>query len=487
MLSELFVKIGADFNEFEKGLEKAQKQLEGFGKKTEKLGTDLTKGLTAPIVGLGAAMVGNALKTGEYADRLFDLNAITGMTTDSVQQWQQVAKLAGTETEAVTNAAQKLTKTLFTMEDGTGKGAEALASLGISFEDFTALHPDERMDLVIKSLAGVEDPAERARIGTNLLGNSWAEIAPIVALGAEGIDEAKQAAYDLGTVLDEDALQSADDFRVKMVELQSQMSGLFNEIGAKLAPVLLDTLMPIIQNDIIPLIVKFAEVIGKLAEWFGQLDSGTKTMILTILGIVAAIGPVLAIVGKLIAVFSVVLSPIGLIIAAIALLAAGFIYLYTTNEDFKNFVDTAWVAIKDAVMAAVNFIVDMINEHFVPVIEKLKEVFMQVFEFIKPILLDFVEFIQSKLEMIQEFWAENGEQIMQAVKNIFEFILEYVSGVMQKLLDAIDFFMPLIQGIFEVGFNLIKDTIDNIFKVIMGIFKIFAGLFTGDWEKYGKV
>ena len=483
MLQELFVKIGADFNEFEKGMENAQKKLGDFGKKTETLGKSLTTGLTAPIVGLGAAMIANAVKTGEYADRLFDLEVITGMSAEAIQEWQYVAKIAGTDTEAVTSAAQKLTKQLFTMEDGTGKAAEALTKLGLNFNEIENMKADERMNAVITALSGVDDETERARLGTELLGGAWAQIAPIVGAGSEEIARLKEEAHTMGTVMSGDALSSADDFRVKMVELQAQMAGLFNEIGAKLAPVLLDTLMPIIQNDIIPLVVAFAEKIGMLAEWFGGLDDSTKKMILTFIAIVAAIGPVLMIAGKLIAIFSLVLSPIGLIVAAVALLAAGFIYLYTTNETFRNFVNEAWTAIKDAIMSSIEFIVDVINEHFVPVIKKIQEVFTEIFEFIQPYIQEFVEFIQSKLDDLRVFWEENGEQILQAVKNIFEFIVSYVSGAIEKILEVIDFFMPLIKGAFEVAFNFVKDTIDNVFKVIGGIFKVFAGVFTGDWEK----
>jgi len=38
-----------------------------------------------------------------------------------------------------------------------------------------------------------------------------------------------------------------------------------------------------------------------LIKWFAGLDEGTKRTIITILGIVAAVGPVLLIVGKIVA------------------------------------------------------------------------------------------------------------------------------------------------------------------------------------------
>ena len=38
MIGELFVKIGADFKDLEKGFENAQKKIDTFGKNTEKFG-----------------------------------------------------------------------------------------------------------------------------------------------------------------------------------------------------------------------------------------------------------------------------------------------------------------------------------------------------------------------------------------------------------------------------------------------------------------
>jgi phage-related minor tail protein len=419
MLQELFVKIGADFKDLEKGFADVDKKLKSFGKETTKVGQDLSMNLTAPIVGLGLAIFATAQKTGDYADRILDLEAITGMSAEAIQEWQHVANIAGVETEAVTDAAQKLTKQLTSMEGGTGKAAEALGMLGIEFDQFIELPIDERMETVIKALTEIEDPAERARIGTDLLGSAWQNIAPIVALGAEEIDKARQAANDMGVVMGSDALNDANNFRIGMEELKAQMGGLFNEIGAKLAPMLTETLLPIIQNDIIPLIVAFAEKIAGLIEKFQGLDEDTQKTILTIVAIVAAVGPVLIIVGKMITILGTVITvvkalgaalmflnanPIGLIILGIAGLIAAGVLIYKNWDTIKEKALEIWGKIKD---------------FFVSLFETMKGMFDKFIEFIKNLFFNFhpLGIIAKNWNPIKDFFNKLLDPIIKKVED----------------------------------------------------------------------
>jgi phage-related protein len=478
MLQELFVKIGADFKDLEKGFANVDKKLKSFGKETTKVGQELSMNLTAPIVGLGLAIFATSQKTGDYADRILDLEAITGMTTEAIQEWQYVTKIAGVETEAVTDAAQKLTKQLTSMEGGTGKAAEALGMLGIEFDQFIELPIDERMETVIKALTEIEDPAERARIGTDLLGNAWQNIAPIVALGAEEIDKARQAANDMGVVMGSDALNDANNFRIGMEELKAQMGGLFNEIGAKLAPMLTETLLPIIQNDIIPLIVAFAEKIAGLIEKFQGLDEDTQKTILTIVAIVAAIGPVLIIVGKMITILGTVITvvkslgaaltflsitPVGLIIVAIVALIAAGVLIYKNWDTIKEKALEIWGKIKD---------------FFVALFETMKGMFNKFIEFIKNLFFNFhpLGIIAKNWNPIKQFFTDLFNSIRDKIVSIFDGIVSKITGAIQTIRGAIDGVLSFFKstksqvesftsgaksGISSVATN-IKDKIGNV-------------------------
>jgi tape measure domain-containing protein len=104
------------------------------------------------------------------------------------------------------------------------------------------------------------------------------------------------------------------------------------------------------------------------------------------------------------------------------------------------------------------------------------ESFIRIFNTIKsialPILQDAISFIKSTLDELKKFWNENGEQIIQAVKNFF--------NVLAVIFNAI---APVILFILKMLWDNVKGVISGALDIIMGLIKVFAGLFTGDFSK----
>jgi phage-related protein len=588
-MNELFVKIGADFSELQKGLENAQDKINNFGKSTSNLGASLSKNLTAPILIVGGGLLGLAKKTGDYADRILDLNAITGMSTDSIQEWQHVTKIAGVDTESVTDATIKLNRQLFSLENGSGKASESFEKLGLNFEDFNQLSADDRIAILIDRLSRIENDADRARIGTELLGGAWQDIAPIVALGADEINKARLEANELGSVMGEDALNSANNFRIMMERLKTQVTNTGRELAMKFLPIVEKHLVPLIEDHLVPALEKLADFIDIGFKKFESLSDSNQKLVLGFIGVLAILGPVLIVVGKLISIFSLVLSPVGLVILAIAGITTAILYLYENNEDFANFVIVIWEKISKAfeilgssfkyliegdlfsafeefeylmqkifgystefsekiyivvenaiykiteiiktlghmfqsvikgdisnaiddfetvlqimfgyssefsekingalhtikynfrqVFEAIKNIIDTV---LLPTLKKIIELFQNVYTQIQPILNDMLDFIGVVFGRILEFWNENGTQIVQAIINIVTFIANLFKKLFDDIIAIINFFLPFITGMFHVAWILIKDIFNSVLTIIMGLFKIFAGVFTGDWKK----
>jgi len=106
----------------------------------------------------------------------------------------KAAEVAGVATDAMTNASTKFTKALDTMSVEGHKGQEALEAIGLSLSDIENMSADERMNVLTEALAGVDDKTERATLGADLFGGTWKEIAPIVDLGTEAMNKAKDSA-----------------------------------------------------------------------------------------------------------------------------------------------------------------------------------------------------------------------------------------------------------------------------------------------------
>ncbi len=109
-------------------------------------------------------------------------------------------------------------------------------------------------------------------------------------------------------------------------------------------------------------------VLGDFMSWLTSGSAGAEAFQAAIVGIVTAITAYNAIMGVQQAVTTVVTAaqaalnlvmaanPIMLVVMAVAALVAGLVYLWNTNEGFREAVTTAWEAIKEAFSTAIDAI-----------------------------------------------------------------------------------------------------------------------------------
>ncbi|WP_423747698.1 phage tail tape measure protein [Bacillus cereus] len=100
----------------------------------------------------------------------------------------------------------------------------------------------------------------------------------------------------------------------------------------------------------------------------------------------------------------------------------------------------------------------------------IKGVFNTIAPYLMPLLTDVMSFVNGIIEKIAAFWEENGDQIVQAVKNAFDLI----KGI-------IEFVMPVVLFIIEDVWGNIKGVINGALDIILGTIKLFSSLLTGDW------
>ena len=301
-LEQRLAETGATAQTFGQRMQAAGQSMQNLGQGMQDAGKSLSMNLTAPIVAAGGALLALAVNAGNTADRLLDLADITGMTTDSIQEWQYVANQAGVSTEAITTAAEGLIKRLPQIAKEGGPAYEAIETLGVSLLDASGnmRQADDIMDDLLYSLAEIEDPMQRNAAGAEIFGGAWKDLAPMLSMGAEGMEAARKEAHELGLVLDGDALQGANEFRKSMDNLKAVISGAANTMGAELAPVLNDTLIPLIKETLVPAISDFAKKVGEMVGKFGELSPTTQKVILGFITLLAALGPVLFVIGKIV-------------------------------------------------------------------------------------------------------------------------------------------------------------------------------------------
>lgn len=215
-----------------------------------------------------------------------------------------------------------------------------------------------------------------------------------------------------------------------------------------------------IQVSLLPFFEMATNAMQSFKGWWDSLDQGTKSWIITIAGIAAAVGPVLVVFGTLMgsitkiyngiklmqSAFSVVsaflaANPFVLGIAAIALLVAGVVIAYNKVKWFRDGVNAFIGGVKNTFVQGFNFISGYLGSVFGGIVQK----FNNFFNAGKRIFNGFIDFITG-------IFTGNWEQAWNGVVNIFGGIFD---GIVAMAKAPLNLLIGLINGMIG-GLNNIK-------------------------------
>lgn len=178
--------------------------IEGLSSKLGPLGSAMSAigpaGLAA-AAGIGAFVVaGKGLgdligEAANWADKITDTATALGTTTTGVQKLEHAAAVAQVPLETVTSSILKMQRVM-------ESSPEKFERLGLSMEKLKALAPEEQFRLVAERLDLVRDSGQRNALAMELLGKSWADLAPLVRGGLAAMDEAKTMSEEQVAELD---------------------------------------------------------------------------------------------------------------------------------------------------------------------------------------------------------------------------------------------------------------------------------------------
>ena len=451
MSEKLNFSIGVDLGELNKGLEKASNSVKSFAEKNKEAFEKVGKGLvdvgakfsvlSAGIIAGVGAMGLLAKNVGNIADRLLDLADITGMTTDAIQEWQYVAKIAGVSTETVTNATEGLVRRLKDVGEEGNPAVEVLQGLGIASKDATGQirNAGTIVDETIMKLASLDNVTERNTIGSQLFGGAWKDVAPILSLGGDSIAQLREEAQSLGIVMSNEALQSANQFRQATEKLTAKFEALKNNIGARLAPILTNTLLPLIDKYLIPAFEKVADAVGDVIDWFNDLSPTMKLIIGSITGLLVALGPLLVALGGIITIMPILISGFAALISPIGLIVVGIVAL--TVAIVKN-----WDTIKQWAQDVVNYFIRLYNESlllragiegviliFKNLFEAVKFIFGSIYTIITTVFSNIYEYLKGVAKLIFAVLTFDVAAIKKGLGETIGAIKTNVSGMLTEL------------------------------------------------------
>ena len=411
-----------------------------------------------------------------------------------------------------------------------GEAKTAIKDLGISVVNADgSMKPLSQTMLELKDKFSKLTTAQKAQYAAMLAGKEGMSglLAIVNSTDADfvkltkSIDESSGAAKSMADVM-------LDNVGGQFTILKSALQGFALQLG----------------DIILPYIKQFIGFLQELADKLNNMTQKQKEHAIVLAIVIAAIGPLLLIVGKLIAFIPMLITgiqtigvalgalsgPIGWVILAIGAITAAIVYLYKTNEDFKNAMDLAWSKIKEAFVSAWNAIKPALSslwdslknlmealkpllviigtamvlawsfligqiKGFISALAPLIAAVGNVVDFISNILKGLWALITGDFEGVKKYFGTALINFRDFFINIFSAIWNYVKGFFEGfailpssfLQMGKDIITGLINGI-SSGFNKVVNFVGNLGRSISNKFKSILGINSPSkvFDKYGQ-
>lgn len=231
-IGSLIVKIGADAS----GLQKAFAELGGSAKQFQNGLGNLAKIGGAAFLAVAASMTAMTIVAGQQAEALQQLSSITGINTDTLQEYDVLLNRVGLDGDALVVVFRTLSKNLEEARNGTGNAADRFRQLGIDIRDVTST--DDLLRKVATGISTMASGAEKAAIAGDLLGRSGLKFIPAFEGGAKAIDEAAAASIRLGAALSSGQLAELGAMDDKIDDLTLAWKRFAQQLSSFVAPVI---------------------------------------------------------------------------------------------------------------------------------------------------------------------------------------------------------------------------------------------------------
>lgn len=190
--------------------------------------------LAGIAAGLSVAALTNMVKGAvDAAAAMHDLSQKTGASVESLSALASVGKLSATSVDMIGSSMNKLAKNMASAtEDGKGAAA-ALRAIGVDFNSFQRMAPDEKMLTLAKALDQFSDGSGKSAAAMALMGKEGANMLPFMKdLAQVGELQAK--------ITTEQAAK-ADAFQDNLVKLNASGQAWRKELAMGMIPALDET------------------------------------------------------------------------------------------------------------------------------------------------------------------------------------------------------------------------------------------------------
>lgn len=365
------------------------------------------------------------------------------------------------------------------MSDGSAK--DAVEALGFSWEKVSedwskgGDSAKEVFNMLVNELDGLETTTEGYNIGVGLLGTMYEDLGQEAVLALSNTEGAINSTSDAMAQMDSAAYDT----------LESSLSQLGRTVKAEVVQPIAEKLTPAIKDS-----VNFVnERVGPAVEWLLSHLPEVGIILGTIGSVIAAMkwGSIVGQISKISGAFSgfktaiaAIPGPVLAIIAIVAALAAGFMYLWETNEDFRNNVTALWEELQGSFSELGGKISDMLNQ-LMPLISEIASTvltaFGQIAEAVLPILIQLISellpviigLIDQLLPVLTQIIESVLTVLVDVINQLLPLVMQIIEAVLPVLLQLVQAILPIITQIVEAVLPVLIQLINTILPIITQI------------------
>lgn len=451
------IKVKADTSEAKTELEKLKKT----GESLSSIGSSLTLGLTAPIVGLGTACLMSASDADEmeskfntvFKDLASEADKWANTYSDAIGRSQYEIK------EAISNQADLYQGMGFTADEAY-ELSKQVTTLGYDLASFNNVNDAQAVDAMTKALMGETESAKMLGVNltdtimetsefTKATGKSWKELNMAEKAQARYKEAVKQSKNAIG-----DAERTADGFANQTKRLKGNLEEFAVEIGKAILPIANDVVTGL--NEMLSAITDLVAENPKLVETIVALGSA-----------LAIIPPVLWGVGKAMMIFSAAPALFGGIAAAAGIAGIAFLGM---NENGQQAMDNLIYKISDLCS---NF-VSKVQENAPLMVELGTQFLYKLIDGLVAGIPVLVEGAFTITKLLVNTFMQTAPELLMAgtdlLLNLIEGIMQAIPGLSNTILnlslDMLSWFLSNLPSWIAAGMDVLTNLTQGLAQTI---------------------
>ena len=459
-LFNLFATLTLDNSEYEKKLDQSQKSAGSFSSKVGtafKTGARAVAGFVTGVAAVGAAVGGLVLKMVDAGSEIDDNAQKIGFSTEAYQYWALVMQRIGTDASTLSLAIRNMTTFTQNLADGQGEALLTLQKLGIGYEEFMAMTPEEQFYTLIDALQGMTDETEKTQIAQEIFGNRvYQELLPLLGMEQGSLEDLRNEFEGLGLIMSDDMVKSIAAVGDKL----DNLGNLFKVMGLNIA-------------------VDFLPEINNILDAFTALVTGSSS-VEDAMSMIA--DSFVSVIKKIVAATPNIIEAAGNLILNVVLGIA---------DVFEN----------PTVLDALVKVVENLLKKIVEIIPTLATSLMNIgLSLINSLLnIDWGTLLTQLIEGIASFLTD--KKTLNAVGDLIEKLVITIADILPDIIltlgtslteiatalitglmnvDWPTLILTLLETIFEIAFNVIPQLLENLANTI---FSLISNLFTKDGLK----